>query len=90
MEVITPEPRDIRRDRLEKTEDYAAFGVRFYWIVDPKPRTIEVFELGEDGRYVLALVASEGRVEWVPGCDGLALDLSDLWSEVARAEAGEE
>jgi len=85
VEIASPRPRDVRRDRVEKLTDYARAGVRYYWIVDPHLRSLEVYELGRDGRYAVALTAGHGRVR-VPGCPGLVLDLGALWDEVDEAE----
>lgn len=83
VEVLTDTARDIRRDRVEKRDDYAAFGVRWYWILDPEHRTLEIHELGAEGRYLLALETA-GQLADVPGCAGLVIDLPQLWDEIDR------
>lgn len=84
IEVVSPRPRDVRRDRIEKLREYAAFGVRWYWLLDPATRTLEIYELGPGGRYFWALGADGGRVDGIPGCEGLVLDLDALWAELDR------
>ena len=81
IEVLSPDKRDQHRDRVQKVAEYATFGVKYYWIVDPINRLVNVHELTDDGRYVVALAEAEGRHD-VPGCDGLALDLDALWAHV--------
>jgi len=89
VEIVSPSPRDQRRDRIEKMDEYASFGVRWYWILDPSLQSLEIFEL-TDGRYARAARATEGRLEAVPGCAGLHLDLDDLWSEIAALGPSQE
>lgn len=85
VEVITARPRDARRDRVEKTAEYARFGIRWYWLVDPAVRSVEILELGPKRRYTVVASVSSGKVP-VPGCKGLRLDVDKLWARLDRAE----
>jgi Uma2 family endonuclease len=86
VEVASPRPRDIRRDRVDKIADYARAGIPYYWILDPSLRSLEVYELAGSGRYSLALAVAEGRPR-IPGCQGLTLDLDELWTQIDAAAA---
>jgi len=86
VEIVSASPRDERRDRIEKMDEYAAFGVAWYWIIDPSLRSLEIFELNA-GRYARAARSTEGRLDAVPGCAGLQLDLDEIWNEIARLES---
>lgn len=85
VEVITPRPRDARRDRVEKTAEYARFGIRWYWLVDPAVRSVEILELGARRRYTVVASVSSGVIA-VPGCKGLKLDVDKLWAHVGRVD----
>ncbi len=86
IEVVSPSRDDVRRDRIQKMTEYAAFGIRYYWLVDPSARVFEIYELESGGLYRRALGAADGTVEAVPGCAGLSLNLDELWSEIALLE----
>jgi Uma2 family endonuclease len=84
VEVVTPSPRDERRDRIAKMAEYALFGVRYYWLVDPALGSLEIFERTAEARYQKLVGVVGGRVDAVPGCAGLSLDVDALWAELAR------
>lgn len=84
VEIVSPGAADQRRDRIAKLADYAGFGVRFYWLLDPSARSFEILELGPEGRYAHVLGATEGKLSPIPGCAGLTLDLDELWREIER------
>ena len=56
VELVSPS--SVRRDRYDKKELYARFGVKEYWISDPANKTLEVLTLKE-GRYALHCCAEE-------------------------------
>ena len=86
VEVVSPSPRDERRDRVDKMTEYADFRVGSYWLVDPALGTVEIFQLQNDGRYVRVAAAAEGTLQGVPGHPGLSIDVDALWAELARLE----
>jgi Uma2 family endonuclease len=86
VEVLSPDPQDQRRDRIAKPGDYADLGARAYWMVDPWIRTLEILELGPDGRYVRAFAGTSGAIDDIPGLAGLSIDLDALWAEVDGLE----
>lgn len=84
IEVVTPTPRDERRDRVEKMSEYARFGVPYLWLVDPTLSAFEIFERTPAGNYQRLIGVTSGKIDSVPGCAGLILDLDALWAELAR------
>jgi Uma2 family endonuclease len=86
IEIVSPTSRDGRRDRVEKMADYAAFGVAWYWLLDPQLRSLEILELDPQGRYLHVLVANTGTLEKIPGCEGLTLDLDAIWAAIDNLE----
>lgn len=45
VEVLSPDRRSLKRDRVEKRAEYARAGIPEYWIVDPKARDVLVLRL---------------------------------------------
>jgi Uma2 family endonuclease len=90
IEVVTPRPRDQRRDRLEKMDEYASFGVRWYWIVDLEARLLEIYERDARGVYARVRGASEGCVRDIPGLVELEVNLDAAWARIDALGEDEE
>ena len=90
VEIVSPGPRNRRRDRVEKSAEYAAFGIGWYWLVDPEPLRLEILRRDEAGAYATALVASAGVIRDVPGCPDLVLDLDELSDYLGRLSPNDE
>jgi Uma2 family endonuclease len=77
-EVLSPSTAALDRDK--KLTVYAREGVRHVWLIDPRPRTLEVLRL-EGAHYLrLATWAGEATVRAEP-FDALALELRLLWED---------
>ena len=87
VEIVSPRPRDARRDRIDKFADYAEMGVKQYWLVDPKVRTVEIFHLGAKRRYTSVAAAAHGKIRRIPSLPGLTIDVDALWAELDRLGA---
>ena len=51
VEILSPSTR--KRDLSSKRDIYEKFGVKEYWIIDPKAETIDVYVL-EDGKFTMS------------------------------------
>ena len=75
IELISPS--SVRRDRYDKKELYARFGVREYWIVDPANKSLEILTL-KDRLYKLHCSAEiEGKLTSLV-LEGLEFDLTEI------------
>ena len=76
-EVLSP--GTARVDRADKMPLYAEYGVSFLWLIDPAPRTLEVFLLSE-GRWMLEHVYKDDDEVRAAPFDAISFPLADLWS----------
>src|SRR6266545_1912552 len=75
VELISPS--SVRRDRYDKKDLYARFGVKEYWIGDPANKSLEILTLKE-GRYELRCCAEEKGKLVSLVLAGLEFDLSEI------------
>ena len=75
-EVLSASTR--RLDLHGKRPIYAREGVGHLWLVDPRDRALEAFEL-RDGEWVLIATAKDDDPVSVPPFDAITFSLSDLW-----------
>ena len=79
VEVLSPSTA--KKDWNEKFFLYEEHGVREYWIVHPKDRTIHAFVLQSDGKYDAgSLYEREGKVP-VHIFDNYPIDLEDIFEK---------
>ncbi|SRR5258708_7757914 len=74
-------PSTSRFDRIKKLPFYATQSIKHAWLIDPIPRTLEVFR-NEAGRWVLLSThADQDRIRAEP-FEAVELELGALWADV--------
>ncbi|HAC17739.1 MAG TPA: hypothetical protein DCF78_04080, partial [Dehalococcoidia bacterium] len=76
IEILSPSTET--RDRDIKLEQYLRFGVREYWLIDPKERTLEVLKAG-DTEFETVRVYSEGTTATSPILEGIQVEVDRLF-----------
>ena len=79
VEVLSPST--FKYDCNYKFNLYETAGVKEYWIVDPKAKTVRVFLLQPDGKYDLGTVYECGQKAPVHIFEGLEIDMNELFEE---------
>lgn len=76
-EVLSPSTSSI--DRVRKKHMYSREEVRWYWLIDPEARTLEILHLGDDRRWVeIGTWSGEEKVRAEPFA-AIELELAALW-----------
>jgi hypothetical protein len=86
MELVSQGSEAHERDYATKREEYLAFGIREYWIVDPVARIVTI--LARDGDVWVEQIFRDGQKAKSSILAGLEVDTSALWAE-PESEANE-
>lgn len=78
MEVVSLDSRI--RDRDEKFYEYEKAGVPEYWVIDPLREAVDLYRIGNDGRYHLVDEGDPPRLE-SRALPGVWIDPGWLWQE---------
>lgn len=81
-EILSPGPRNLRKDRVLKPDVYARAGVRHLWFVDPIGMTLEVWRL-EAAHYVRIAAFSGDTLVRAEPFDAVELDIGAWWLPTA-------
>jgi len=77
VEVLSPST--FKKDWCSKFNLYETCGVREYWLVDPKEKTVNVFLLQPEGKYDSGTMYKCNQKAPVRIFEGLEIDLNELF-----------
>lgn len=75
-EIVSAETA--RLDRVKKMPAYARHGVTRVWIIDPEPRTLEIYRLERSHYSLMETFDNDATVRAEP-FEEIELPLADLW-----------
>jgi Uma2 family endonuclease len=73
-------PSTTRTDRALKMPIYAREGIPHLWLADPDARTLEVYNLQENGHWLLLTTLKEDDAVQQPPFDAISFPLDGLWA----------
>lgn len=79
VEVISPSTA--RKDLHEKYDLYERSGVKEYWVIHPHERTLSIFTLNDEGKYITSKPYTEGDIIKSEILKGFKLNLSNIFPE---------
>ncbi|MEY3240329.1 MAG: hypothetical protein RIR11_1767 [Bacteroidota bacterium] len=79
IEILSP--GNSRTEMRDKFELYQEAGVLEYWIVNPTEKTIQVFSLNEQGRYIGLPPTVEGDILTTPIIPNLEVDVTEVFKD---------
>jgi Uma2 family endonuclease len=77
VEILSP--HNSRRDRIDKLNLYAQYGVAEYWIVDPQERQFE-FLVNRNGKFEIQPQQDDRYMS--PVCPELEINLAEFWRSI--------
>ena len=78
IEILSP--GNSKTEMKDKFDLYEEAGVQEYWIVFPGERSVLIFKLGDNGRYIGLQPAIESDILTTPIIPGLEVDLKDVFN----------
>ena len=78
VEILSPSTR--KKDLVDKFLIYQAFGVREYWIADPKVKSVTTYIMQPDGAYDDGNVYITGEKVPVYIFDGYLIEMDDIFN----------
>lgn len=83
IEILSPGPANIRRDRITKLQLYAKHGVSEYWIIDPRNATLERY-VEQGSSLVLLETLEAGDTLPTTTLPGFSCKVSEIFRPIGK------